>query len=92
MSTPQRRYEHAIDARMDAELAQGFHSTCEKCGKNMDDETGDTCEKCKAKEMLYGICDLCGEESSELKAINSAPAYGVCACEKCREKEIEENE
>ena len=51
MSTPQRRYEHAIDARMDADLAQGFHATCENCGKNMDYETGDTCEKCREKEI-----------------------------------------
>ena len=50
MSTPQLRYEHAIDARMDADLARGFHASCEKCGKNMDDETGDTCEKCREKE------------------------------------------
>ena len=51
MSTPQRRYEHAIDARMDAELAQGFRATCDKCGANMDFETGDTCEKCSEKEI-----------------------------------------
>ena len=51
MSSPQRRYEHAIDARMDSDLAQGFHATCENCGKNMDFETGDTCEKCREKEI-----------------------------------------
>ena len=36
---------------MDADLARGFHATCEKCGKNMDYETGDTCEKCREKEI-----------------------------------------
>ena len=88
----QTKYERYWERLMDEDLSQGFHATCETCGKNMDDETGDTCEKCKSNEMLEGVCDLCGEEFSELKAINSAPACGVCACEKCREKEIEEND
>lgn len=47
----QRIYEREVDARMDADLAQGFHATCEKCEKNMDDETGDVCEKCREKEI-----------------------------------------
>lgn len=50
MSTPQRRYEHAIDARMDAAQEHCAHAFCE-CGANMDDETGDKCEKCMEKEI-----------------------------------------
>lgn len=46
----QRIHERYWDRLMDADLAQGFHATCEKCRKNMDDETGDTCEKCREKE------------------------------------------
>ena len=44
-------YESYWDRLMGADLAQGFHATCETCGKNMDDETGDTCEKCREKEI-----------------------------------------
>lgn len=29
---------------------EGFHATCEQCGKNMGEETGDKCEKCREKE------------------------------------------
>lgn len=47
----QSKYEHAIDARMDADLAQGFHAYCDKCGAYIGDETGDTCEKCREKEI-----------------------------------------
>ena len=47
----QRSYERYWNRLMDADLAQGFHATCEKCGKNMDDEAGDTCEKCREKEI-----------------------------------------
>lgn len=46
----QRIYEREVDARMDAELAQGFHPYCKKCEANMDDETGDTCEDCRKKQ------------------------------------------
>ena len=46
----QRSYERYWNRLMDSDLAQGFHATCEKCGKNMDFETGDTCEKCREKE------------------------------------------
>ena len=50
MSTPQRRYEHAMDARMDKDLAEGFHSYCEKCGANIDNETGDFCQDCQKQQ------------------------------------------
>lgn len=36
---------------MEKDLAQGFHATCDRCGANMDDETGDVCEKCREKEI-----------------------------------------
>lgn len=47
----QRSYERYWNRLMDADLAQGFHATCETCGANMDFETGDTCEKCSEKEI-----------------------------------------
>jgi hypothetical protein len=47
----QTKHERYWDNLMDKDLAQGFHATCETCGKNMDDETGDTCEKCREKEI-----------------------------------------
>jgi hypothetical protein len=58
MSTPQRRYEYAIDARMDKDLAQGFHSYCKVCDANMDNETGDTCKKCREKEIEENRCQI----------------------------------
>lgn len=47
----QTTHERYWDRLMDADLAQGFHATCETCGANMDDETGDVCEKCRKKEI-----------------------------------------
>lgn len=46
----QSKHERYWDRLMDADLAQGFHSYCSKCEANMDDETGDVCEKCREKE------------------------------------------
>jgi hypothetical protein len=32
-----------------------------------------------------GICDACGDESSDLQVINVAPAAGACICKTCLE-------
>lgn len=48
----QSKHERYWDSLMDKDLAQGFHSYCEKCGKNMDDETGYVCEDCRKKQEL----------------------------------------
>lgn len=48
----QATYERYWDNLMDSDLAQGFHSYCSKCEANMDDETGDVCEKCRKKQEL----------------------------------------
>jgi len=48
MSTPQRRYEHAIDSRMDKDLAETIAAACcENCGREL---VNDKCEKCDAKQ------------------------------------------
>ncbi len=47
----QTSHERYWDRLMDADLARGFHSYCEKCEANMDFETGDTCKKCREKEI-----------------------------------------
>ena len=49
--TAQTTNERYWDRLMDADLAKGFHATCENCGKNMDYETGDAREKCREKEI-----------------------------------------
>lgn len=48
----QTTYDRYWDNLMDKDLAKGFHATCETCGKNMDFETGDTCEDCRKKQEL----------------------------------------
>ena len=45
MSTQQRRYEHAINARMDADLAETIAAACcDNCGREL---VNDKCEKCE---------------------------------------------
>lgn len=46
----QSKHERYWDRLMDKDLAQGFRAMCETCGKNMDFETGDTCEECRKKQ------------------------------------------
>jgi ribosomal protein L37AE/L43A len=48
MSTPQRRYEHAIDARMDADLAETIAAArCENCGRELVEKEEMNCAKCE---------------------------------------------
>ena len=50
MSTPQRRYEHAIDARMDKDLAETIAAACcENCGRELVENEETNCAKCKIK-------------------------------------------
>jgi len=45
--TAQRRYEYAIDARMDKDLSETIAAACcENCGRELVD---DKCEKCDSK-------------------------------------------
>jgi uncharacterized paraquat-inducible protein A len=48
--TAQRRYEHAIDARMDADLADTIAAACcENCGRELVEKEEMNCAKCEGK-------------------------------------------
>lgn len=49
MST-QSKHERYWERLMDEDQEHCCHAYCDKCGKNMDFETGDTCEDCRKNQ------------------------------------------